>query len=951
MTSDIKPKSPYKKETYENFMKRHIVATGGGEITHTSMKGGKYYIADEEYPEFIKLYSSHIKKKPEYLTEKQLQEDGPIVLDIDLRFLYETVSRQYHDSHIEELLSIILQVIHKIYDFDEDDNEFPIFLYEKSTVNRVKDKNYTKDGIHIIIGIKAERTIQQWIRMNIIEHMTTSSWTTIGITNSWTEIFDEGITKGCVNWQLHGSRKPDHEPYQLTRVFQARYDDEEETILYDTVEHFNIDENIAKLSVRYRQHISPLFKTTFIEEYKKYKDKIEEKKKPRPSGGNGGGGGGSFCRNDISMDDVLAIHSNEELVNIVRIFLEGISPTEHLLKEAYDYTMTLSDSYYGPGSYIKWLNVGWALRNINNSLFIIWLAFSAQSTEFQFSQIEELYDRWREFTPTRNGLTIRSLMYWAKMDNPEKYKETRKNTIDFLIEYIINTGDIETEGKPKIAKAGDYDIAYILYQMYKDEFVCSNLKNNIWHQFINHRWVETDSGVALREKISATLHDLFATKREKIMVQRRNPDIVDNESLKKTLDNIYSKISGIMEMLHRNFDKKNIMREAADLFYDSQFNNKLDENNYLLCFTNGVIDFKPLNGENVGYFRPGKPEDCISKSTNIKYTPVDINNPEHTKIVDEINDFMYKLFPIEELRQYMWEHLASTLIGGNMNQTYNNYLGIGQNGKSVLVGLMEKCLGEYKADAPLSLITQKRVQTGGVSPEIVGLKGVRYAVMQEPSQTDQIIEGMLKQITGCDNIQGRALFTNGISFRPQFKLTVCSNLLMQIKTRDHGTWRRVRVVPFMSLFTDTPVEGDKDKPYQFKLDRTINEKFDSWKTIFMSMLVDIAKIKKGYVSDCSIVMASTDEYRKKQDNIAAFLDAKVIKKIGVKVKKTTINIEYTNWYQNTFNCRPTNTKELHEVMDKEFGKYTVNGWVNIAIIEEIDDEPDDSDSDEVNDVE
>ena len=298
----------------------------------------------------------------------------------------------------------------------------------------------------------------------------------------------------------------------------------------------------------------------------------------------------------------------------------------------------------------------------------------------------------------------------------------------------------------------------------------------------------------------------------------------------------------------------------------------------------------------------------------------------------------------------MWEHLASTLIGGNMNQTYNNYLGIGQNGKSVLVGLMEKIMGEYKADAPLSLITQKRVQTGGVSPEIVGLKGIRYAVMQEPSQGDQIIEGMLKQITGCDNIQGRALFTNGVSFRPQFKLVVCSNHLMTIKTRDHGTWRRVRIVPFLSLFTDNPVEGDKDKPYQFKLDRTINEKFDSWKTIFMSMLIEIAKEKMGHVTDCDIVMASTDEYRKKQDNIAAFLDTKVMKKLGSKVKKTTINIEFTNWYQNTFNTRPTNTKELHEVMDKEFGKYTPAGWSNIAIIEDID-EAEDMENDIIDDVE
>jgi P4 family phage/plasmid primase-like protien len=938
-----KPKTTHKKETYENFMKRHAVAAGGGEITHTSIKGGKYYISDEDYPEFMKLYYSYIKKKPEYLTEKQLLEEGPIVVDIDLRFPYDTVSRQYQDCHIDELVGIYLEELNKMFHFENDEAEFPIFIYEKASVNRVKEKNYTKDGIHIIIGIKAERAIQQWLRKCVMERMVESSWNSIGITNSWEEIFDEGITKGCVNWQLHGSRKPDHEPYQLTRVFQARYDEDEESLLYDTVDDFNIEQNIAKLSVRYQNNISPIFKSTFIQEFKSYKEKIEEKNKPRNAAVSGGGGGG---RNyDMNMEDILAIRSPEQLAEAVRLFIESIPPTEYHLREAYEYVMILPESYYGAGSYLKWLRVGWALRNINKCLFIVWVAFSSQSSEFQYSQIDDLYERWRDFKPKINGLKMRSILYWAKTDNKERYEEIRKTSIDYHIENVLNMGmnDSDADGKVKITKCGDYDIAYILFEFCKDEFVCSNLKNNIWYQFENHRWSETDSGVKLREKISGELYDLFGQKWAKIFTQLETLETVpENDNLRTVLKNIQAKCKMIMEMLHRNFDKKNIMREAADLFYDGQFINKLDENLYLLCFDNGVFDFKPApaNGEEngkekrEGYFRAGKPEDCISKSTNISYIPIDPENEEQSKIVAEINDFMEKLFPIEELRQYMWEHLASTLIGGNINQTYNNYLGIGQNGKSVMIQLMEKIMGEYKADAPLSLITQKRVQTGGVSPEIVGLKGIRYAVMQEPSQNDQIIEGMLKQITGCDNIQGRALFTNGISFRPQFKLVVCSNHLMAIKTRDHGTWRRVRVVPYLSLFTDNPVEGDKDKPYQYLLDRNIDEKFDSWKTVFMAMLVEIAKIKLGRVTDCDIVKSCTDDYRKKQDNISAFLDAKVMKKQGSKVKKTTINIEFTNWYQNTFNSRPNNTKELHEVMDKEFGKYTPAGWCNIAIIED-----------------
>ena len=38
--------------------------------------------------------------------------------------------------------------------------------------------------------------------------------------------------------------------------------------------------------------------------------------------------------------------------------------------------------------------------------------------------------------------------------------------------------------------------------------------------------------------------------------------------------------------------KDNIMKECASLLYDGEFMNKLDQNPYLLCFKNCVVDFK-----------------------------------------------------------------------------------------------------------------------------------------------------------------------------------------------------------------------------------------------------------------------------------------------------------------------------------------------------------------------
>ena len=73
--------------------------------------------------------------------------------------------------------------------------------------------------------------------------------------------------------------------------------------------------------------------------------------------------------------------------------------------------------------------------------------------------------------------------------------------------------------------------------------------------------------------------------------------------------------------------------------------------------------------------------------------------------------------------------------------------------------------------------------------EIIALKGLRYAIMHEPSKGDRINEGIMKQLTsGLDPIQARAPFMiNAIRFIPQFKLIVCANYLLEIKSMDHGT--------------------------------------------------------------------------------------------------------------------------------------------------------------------
>ena len=306
---------------------------------------------------------------------------------------------------------------------------------------------------------------------------------------------------------------------------------------------------------------------------------------------------------------------------------------------------------------------------------------------------------WLKFDSNNpEGMTARSIMYWAKNDSPEEYQKVRRETVDFYVDQTVSAGGPATE----------WDLASVLHQLFKDKFVCVSISRNQWYECGEHKWHDIDSGNTLRLFISKTMHTEYLTRIKDATTRMQTMEQTDSsyDALRKRT----SRLADIAMSLKKTQWKNNIMREARELFYDRDFMDKLDCNPYLMCFNNGVIDFKEK------CFRKGQPDDYLSMSTGIDYVPLD--HASQSKEIAEINTFMEQLFPVADLRTYMWQHLASSLIGTNLNQTLTKYLGSGRNGKSALVDLMSHMLGQYKGTVPITLITSKRNSVGGTSSEV-----------------------------------------------------------------------------------------------------------------------------------------------------------------------------------------------------------------------------------------
>lgn len=911
-----------------DFLSKHNAKDGGSSksnIIHTHTRignqelnvyGGKYCIDHKELATFRRFYYEHVfvKNRKEYLTEKQLDGNGPILLDFDFRYDFSVTKRQHTMEHIQDMIQLYLEELKEILVFDEN-KKFPIFVMEKPNVNRVADKQITKDGIHMIIGIQMNHTLQMILRDKIIAQIG-DIWE-LPLTNDWNEVFDEGITKGTVNWQMYGSQKPGFEAYKLTYYLEAELDlnDNNWMTTAKSAKDIDLSKDLHLLSAQYDNHIKCDINPKILDEYNKRLETKNNKVKKSTSKGKINIVLEEEEEGEIQLADITDIDILKKAVDNI---MANLKTNEQYIRETHEYTQILPEKYYKPGSHAINTQVGFALKHTDDRLFLSWIMLRAKASDFDFNDIPHQYKRWKnDFTKRPDGVTRASIMYWAKQDVYAEYEKVKKNTVD---QYIEDT----------IFEAGDWDYAMVLYHLFKDKYVCSSITNRKWYVFNKHRW-EKDEGQRLRMAISKDLFELYSAKQSQYLAESQHfePSDENHEKFQRKI----KKIAEICIKLKKTNDKNNIMREAMEIFFDKDFTRNIDSNAYLMCFTNGVFDFKNK------IFRDGYPQDYITKTTSIPYVAYD--SEKSSEIANEIMTFMEQLFPLPDLCRYMWDHLASVLIGVKKEHAFNIYRGSGSNGKSILTDLMSQCLGDYKGTVPITLVTDKRSSIGGATPEVMQLKGVRYAVMQEPSKDAVINEGIMKELTGGDPLLGRALYCDSEIFIPQFSLVVCTNALFEIKSNDDGTWRRMKLVDFLAKFISEGETHTDDTKYVFPKDKGLKMKLTKWAPVFISMLIKRACETQGEVIDCQEVIAASNKYRQSQDAISGFINDKIIKiDNSYGVNQTSLNNAFKEWFQtNHGGKRVPKLSELMESMIKKFGNKNskTNKWYNIKIKEDSED--------------
>lgn len=193
--------------------------------------------------------------------------------------------------------------------------------------------------------------------------------------------------------------------------------------------------------------------------------------------------------------------------------------------------------------------------------------------------------------------------------------------------------------------------------------------------------------------------------------------------------------------------------------------------------------------------------------------------------------------------------------------------GGGENGKSAVMSAVMRACGTYGR-----LISHRVLlaQPGQHPTELMDLRGLRFALLEETPEEGHLDTHQLKTTIGTPQITARRMRRDDVTFDTSHTLWVNTNFLPQVDSTDHGTWRRLKAAPFPFRFRreGLPLEDEDDR----RGDPTLKPKLATNPTVATAVLAYLVEgAKKWYAAervspaDPPLVVEATEEWRASTD--------------------------------------------------------------------------------------
>ncbi|CAL9530967.1 hypothetical protein SUDANB176_04051 [Streptomyces sp. enrichment culture] len=382
-----------------------------------------------------------------------------------------------------------------------------------------------------------------------------------------------------------------------------------------------------------------------------------------------------------------------------------------------------------------------------------------------------------------------------------------------------------------------------------------------WAIFGDHYWARDSEGDDVIASVQTMLRELRKSEKD----QRRSQYL----GSRQRRDNVVDMLKGLPEV---------------------RYSGAWDAQEYLLAAPNGVIDLR------TGELREGEPDQRITRAVTVAYDPA-ASCPRWERFIAEI--FAHD----PELPAYVQRLLGYGITGSTKEQCFAVLYGAGSNGKSTLLTTLRELLGDHAATVPFDMFTTSGKARGG--PEAEMLVGARLALASETNRSAVLDSAAIKNATGGEEITVNPKYRKPYAFKPQALILLASNYKPIVREQDNGTWRRIKLIPFLQRF-----EGDSK---DLDLENTLRSERAGILAWLVRGAVDW--YANGLADPASVREAIAD-YREESDTLAGFMPGKLFLSPGGYLSNADIWREYCDWADangsRTFNSGSTLNKALIE---------------------------------------
>ena len=326
----------------------------------------------------------------------------------------------------------------------------------------------------------------------------------------------------------------------------------------------------------------------------------------------------------------------------------------------------------------------------------------------------------------------------------------------------------------------------------------------------------------------------------------------------------------------------------------------LNADPWLFNVQNGTVDLR------TGMLRPHDPDNLITFISPVTYNSV-ATCPNWER-------FLLEVFAGDaEMVAFIQRAVGWSLTGVVKERAlFFLYGHAGKNGKTTMVEAIMKLVGNYgescygygrKVGAETFMKSRNMEDN---QRKAATLAGPRFICTSEVDEEHRLNEQLIKDITGGDTIEGRRLYQEAFTFKPQFKPWMYGNHKPEIRGTDDAIWSRVRLVPFEVSF-----KGREDLELGEKLEAELSG-------ILNWAIQGCLDWQRHGLNPPEKVQAATREYREEMDVFGPFIRECCVIHREAEVRANNLWSAYKAW------CADNSQREQNQT---KFGKYlTAKGF-------------------------